>query len=44
MAAWAHAGKVHAETRKGLTPDKRKEMNAKVDSLLRRAASSRAGG
>ncbi len=38
-AAWAHAEKAHPEMLKGLTPEKRREMNAKMDSLLRTVSS-----
>ena len=42
-AAWAHAGKAHPDMMKGMTPDKKKEMNAKMDALLKRPVPAPAG-
>jgi len=39
-ALWSHAEKSHAEVVKSLTPDKKKEMNAAMDALLRKAAAA----
>lgn len=39
-ALWSHAEKSHAEVVKSLTPDKRKEMNATMDALLKKSAAA----
>lgn len=35
---WAHAEKSHAEVVKSLTPEKRKELTAKMDAILTKTA------
>lgn len=35
-AVWAHAEKSHADMVKTMTPDKKKEMEMKLDTLLKR--------
>ncbi len=42
-AAWTHAEKAHPDMMKGMTPDKKKEMNAKMDALLTKAAPTSTG-
>ena len=39
-ALWSHAEKAHAEVIKSLTPDKKKEMNATMDAVLKKSAAT----
>jgi len=39
-ALWSHAEKSHAEVIKSLTADKRREMNATMDVLLKKSGAA----
>jgi predicted small metal-binding protein len=40
-ALWSHAEKAHAEVIKSLTADKRNEMSAMMDALLKKGAATK---
>ena len=42
-AAWTHAEKAYPEMMKAMTPDKKKEMNAKMDAILTKPVPAPAG-